>query len=74
MSDTTNPGLVNVCDQGDGLVTVNQCKTVAFFGAPILTSKISRGGEYEVDSANPGLTNVSNEAFGKGLPVNINAS
>lgn len=74
MSDITNPGLVNVCDQSDGLITIDQCETVTFFGQTIPTSNISRGGKYESDSTNPGLVNVVNEVFGKGLPFNISAS
>lgn len=73
MSDTTNPGLVNVANQGDGLVSVDQTKSVAFFGRTIPTSNMSRGGEYESDSTNPGLVNVVSEVFGS-LPVNINVS
>lgn len=74
MSDITNPGLVNVANQGDGLVIIDQCETVAFFGRAIPTSNMSRGGEYEPDSTNPGLINVVSEAFGKGLPINVNAT
>lgn len=74
MSDITNPGLVNVADQGDDLVTVDQCEAVTFFGREIPTSNMSRGGKYESDSTNSGLVNVVSEAFGKGLPITVNAS
>jgi hypothetical protein len=53
-----------VCDQGDGLITVDQCKTVTFFGREIPTSNMSRGGEYEPDFTNPGLVNVCDQGDG----------
>jgi hypothetical protein len=72
MSDVTNPGLVNVADQGyDGLVSVDQTKIVTPTGSIGLATVSGFGGAYEPDSTNPGSVNVADETFGQKLPANI---
>lgn len=73
-SDVTNPGSVNVVTQGDGLLSVDQPVTVSpsssAGSANIAVASPSGGGT--ATTTNPGTVNVVNEAFGKGLPTNVN--
>jgi hypothetical protein len=75
-SDVTNPGSVNVANQGDGLLSVDQPVTISpSNSAGSATPAIAGGSLGAVNNktvTNPGTTNVANEAFGKGLPVNVN--
>jgi hypothetical protein len=73
--DVTNPGLVNVVLQGDGLLTVDQPVTVspssnAGLGASVVAEN-PYGARNNVTSTNPGTTNVVTETFGLGLPRNV---
>ena len=74
MSDTTNPGCVNVANQDDGLVSVDQTKSVSYSGQVIQVVSPSFGGGPGPDFTDPGLVNVMNESLGKGLSANINVS
>jgi hypothetical protein len=73
-TDVTNPGLVNVANQGDGLTVVDQPVTVSpsssAGSANVAIAGVSGGGV--ATTTNPGVANVANETFGKGLPVNVN--
>ena len=72
--DVTNPGLVNVADQGDGLTPVDQPVTVSpSYNAGAATVAHSSGlGQGAVASiSNPGDENVADQAFGRGLPQNV---
>jgi hypothetical protein len=75
-SDVTNPGSVNVVTQGDGLLSVDQPVTVSpSSSAGSATPAIAGGSMGAVNNrtvTNPGTVNVANEAFGTGLPKNVN--
>lgn len=73
-ADVTNPGLVNVADQGDGLLTVDQPVTVGpSQSAGSATVAVAAGGGgsgvFTVTSPNDAL--VVTEVFGVGLPRNV---
>lgn len=72
MADVTNPGLVNVANQGDGRVVVDQAvKVTPSSNAGAATSAIAGGGGGGVQTTtNPGTVNVADEAF-DGLPRNV---
>lgn len=75
-SDVTNPGSVNVADQGDGILSVDQPVTVspsnsAGSAIPAIANG-SLGAVANRTVTNPGTVNVVNEAFGTGLPKNVN--
>jgi hypothetical protein len=58
MQDVTNPGLVNVVDQGDGLLTVDQ---------PVTTGPSTNPGPVvQVSSLAPGAGAPSNQTVGVG--------
>lgn len=72
--DVTNPGLVNVADQGDGLTPVDQPVTVSpSYNAGAATVAIASGPGSGSGSSitNPGDENVASQAFGRGLPQNV---
>ena len=77
-SDVTNPGLINVANQGDGLLSVDQPVIVSpSNSAGSATSAVagtSIGAVNNKTVTNPGTTNVANETFGIGLPRNVNVS
>jgi len=72
---STNPGLVNVADQGDGLTTVDQPVTVSpssNSGAATAAQATGGGSSAVATATNPGDANVVSQAFGRGLPKNVN--
>lgn len=73
--NVTNPGLVNVADQGDGLLVVDQPVTISPSSNPGTATPAVAGGPSSsaavVSVNNPGSTNVASETFGLGLPKNI---
>jgi hypothetical protein len=73
-TDVTNPGSVNVANQGDGRLSVDQPVSVsASSNAGTANLAYSgRGGSGVATTTNPGTTNVANETFGLGLPTNVN--
>jgi hypothetical protein len=77
-SDVTNPGLVNVANQSDGLLSVDQPVTISpSNSAGSATPAVAGGTIGAVNNktvTNPGTTNVANETFGTGLPRNVNVS
>lgn len=74
--DTTNPGLVNVADEGDGLIVVDQPVTVspsynAGAGNTVVAANGGLGaGVFTV--TDPNDARAVTEVFGLGLPVNVN--
>ena len=72
---STNPGLVNVADQGDGLTVVDQPVTVSASssaGAANVAVAPNAGlGKGVFTVTNPNDSNAVTEAFGKGLPKNV---
>jgi len=73
-TDVTNPGSVNVANQGDGLLSVDQPVSISASsnaGSANIASS-GRGGAGVATTTNPGTTNVASEAFGLGLPANVN--
>jgi hypothetical protein len=74
-SNVTNPGSVNVADQGDGLLSVDQPVTVSPSNSAGSANPAVAGGGLggnTTTNTNPGTVNVANEAFGLGLPRNVN--
>ncbi len=71
--NVTNPGLVNVADQGDGLLTVDQPVTVgpsqSAGSATVAVAASGGAGVFTVTSPNDAL--VVTEVFGVGLPRNV---
>jgi len=76
--NVTNPGLVNVANQGDGLLSVDQAVEVGPSSNPGTATPAIAGGPSSsaavVSVTNPGVTNVASETFGTGLPTNIHVS
>ena len=72
-TDVTNPGLVNVANEGDGRISVDQPVTVSpSYNAGAATSALSGGpGGRPINVTNPGDANVADEVFGIGLPKNV---
>lgn len=76
--DTTNPGLVNVADEGDGRLSVDQPVTVspsynAGAGNTVVAANGGLGaGVFTV--TDPNDARAVTEVFGLGLPVNVNVS
>ncbi len=72
--DVTNPGLVNVADEGDGPLSVDQPVTVSPSSNPAQVTVAANGGlgAGVASITNPDLVNVASETFGIGLPANIN--
>jgi hypothetical protein len=73
--DTTNPGSTNVADQGDGVLSVDQCVETGPSSNPSADTPSVAGGGLggsPITTTNPGTTNVADEAFGIGLPRNVN--
>ena len=71
-TDVTNPGLVDVADQGDGPLSVDQAVTTGPSSNPALATPAVAGGGLGggvATTTNPGSTNVSDESF-DGLPSN----
>lgn len=77
-TDVTNPGLVNVANQGDGLTVVDQPVTVSPSSNPGTATPAIAGGPSSsaavASVTNPGVTNVANEALARGLPANVYVS
>ena len=75
-TDITNPGSVNVADEGDGRISVDQPVTVSpSYNAGAANFSLAGGpGGRPVDATNPGDSNVVDQAFGRGLPKNVNVS
>ena len=74
-SDVTNPGTVNVANQGDGLLSVDQPVTVSPSNSAGSANPAAAGGGLggnTTTNTNPGTVTVANEAFGIGLPRNVN--
>lgn len=71
--DVTNPGSVEVANQGDGLTTVNQTITVSpSYNAGSANPALAEGpGGRPIDVTNPGDANIASETFGIGLPKNV---
>lgn len=72
--DITNPGVVNVSDQGDGLTTVDQAVQVSPSSNPATAySVIAPGGVggSPSTSTNPDLVDVADQSYGTGLPSNV---
>lgn len=70
--ETTNPGLVNVADQGDGPLAVDQAVVVGPSQNPALAvPAVASGGlgGSPSTSTNPDLEDVADQAF-DGLPSN----
>ena len=63
-TNVTNPGLVNVADQADGLTLVNQAITVTPTRPSAVPTPTARGGKYSPDSVNPGLVDVASQGDG----------
>jgi hypothetical protein len=72
--DVTNPGCVNVANQGDGRTVVDQCVEVSpSSNAGSATPAVVSGtGGNTVTATNPGDINVAAESYGRGLPANVN--
>jgi hypothetical protein len=74
-ADTTNPGLVNVADQGDGLLSVDQPVTAspsynAGAGNTVVAANGGLGaGVFTV--TDPNDARAVTEVFGLGLPTNV---
>jgi hypothetical protein len=76
-SDVTNPGSVDVADEGFGIgpISPNQPVTVSpSSSAGSATPAVAGGGlgGNTVTNTNPGTVNVANETFGVGLARNVN--
>lgn len=71
--DVTNPGLVNVADEGDGPLSVDQAVGVSPSSNPAQSTVAANGGlgAGVASVTNPDLVNVASEAFGIGLPSNV---
>ena len=71
--DVTNPGSVEVANQGDGRTTIDQPVTVSpSYNAGAANTAIAGGtGGRPIDVTNPGDANAASEAFGRGLPRNV---
>ena len=72
--NVTNPGLVNVADQGDGLLTVDQPVTVGpsqSAGSATVAVAPSGGGAGVFTVTSPNDVLVVTEVFGTGLPQNV---
>lgn len=71
-TDVTNPGLVNVADEGDGLLSVDQCVQVTTVAGGVTSNpaQVTGGGAYT--NTNPDCVDVSDEGYGQGLPRNVN--
>jgi hypothetical protein len=77
-TDVTNPGCVNVANQGDGRLSVDQPVLVSPSSNPGSATPAPAGGPSSsaavASVTNPGTVNVANESFGKGLPKNVNVA
>lgn len=75
-ADVTNPGIVNVANEGDGPLSVDQPVTVSPSYNPAQPTVAANGGlgAGAATITNPDLVNVASEAFGTGLPTNVNVS
>jgi hypothetical protein len=74
ITDVTNPGLVNVANQGDGLTSVDQPVTVSpssSAGSANVAVANGYGAVSNRTATNPGVTNVADETFGRGLPITV---
>lgn len=73
-ADVTNPGLINVADQGDGLLSVDQPVTVSpsqsAGSARVAVAGNGGAGVFTVTSPND--ARAVTEVFGLGLPANVN--
>jgi len=71
--DVTNPDLVDVADQGDGLTVVDQCVRTSPSSNPATgaTSTSTIGGN-TITSTNPDLVDVADQAVAVGLPTSVN--
>jgi len=74
IEDVTNPGLVNVADQGDGLLSVDQPVTVSpsSSAGSAVSAASGSGGAGVASVTDPDVVSVADQAFGKGLPRNVN--
>lgn len=73
-ANVVNPGLVNVADQGDGLLSVDQPVQVGPSSNPATATPAIAGGGLGGNTrtvTNPGSANVADQAF-DGLPRNVN--
>jgi len=72
-TDVTNPGTVNVADQGDGLLSVDECVQVgpSYDAGAANPAAASGGGAGVATTTNPDCVDVANEAYGRGLPRNV---
>jgi hypothetical protein len=71
--DVTNPGLVNVADEGDGPLSIDQAVGVSPSSNPAQSAVAANSGlgGGVATITNPDLVNVASETFGIGLPTNI---
>jgi hypothetical protein len=78
--DVTNPGLVNVANEGFGTgpIAPNECVEVSPSSNPGTATPAIAGGPSGsaavVSVTNPGVANVADETFGTGLAANVHVS
>jgi len=71
MSDVTNPGLVNVVAQGDGLTVADQAVTT---GPAQVAGSTVQGGSYSPlfpDATSVTQNNVAGQTYGEGNPTSV---
>ena len=73
VEDVTNPGLVNVADQGDGLLSVDQAVLTgpSSSAGSAIPAVSGPGGGGTQDTTNPDLVDVADQSF-DGLPQEVN--